>query len=160
MARIEVYQPIGKDKTPEGPHTHLLPDLLKTARTHSANIAVPDDHWPCLNLYPANPFFDGQGGAKPFDAAHHAAFQELMQAWAAPEYQTMKDAVCRAVEAGISPQRSVTPSSRLERLAARVAIRQLIALKDGDPTVAAWHALLEPGHARPAEDETEEHACE
>jgi hypothetical protein len=25
LGRIEIYQPIGKEKTPHGPHTHLLP---------------------------------------------------------------------------------------------------------------------------------------
>lgn len=41
IGRVEVYQKIGGPDTggvlPAGPHTHVLPKLLKTGRTHSAN---------------------------------------------------------------------------------------------------------------------------
>lgn len=57
LGRIEVYQPIGSSAkgvpTPEGPHTHVLPKLLKLKRTHARNAPVPDGMVPALNLYPA-----------------------------------------------------------------------------------------------------------
>ena len=38
LGRIEVYQPIPppSGKSPDGPHTHVLPKLLKSGRTHPA----------------------------------------------------------------------------------------------------------------------------
>lgn len=62
LGRIEIYQPIGSTAkgipTPEGPHTHVLPKLLRLNRTHARNAAnsgngVPDGMVPALNLYPA-----------------------------------------------------------------------------------------------------------
>ena len=43
LARIEVYQPIAPEggATPTGPHTHLLPRLLRPQQSHSANIRLP-----------------------------------------------------------------------------------------------------------------------
>ena len=56
LGRIEVYQEIGgehtNDKTPEGPHTHLLPDLLSMNLTHSAETPIKDGWVPCAFLYP------------------------------------------------------------------------------------------------------------
>jgi len=48
--RIEVYQgiPPTDGRSPEGPHTHVLPKLLKAERTHAANIPIPDGLVPCL----------------------------------------------------------------------------------------------------------------
>ncbi len=54
LGRIEVYQPIAKTSSPSGPHTHVLPELLKTGRTHAAGTPVPDGYLPCLSLYSAN----------------------------------------------------------------------------------------------------------
>ena len=54
LGRIEVYQPILKTSSPSGPHTHVLPELLKTGRTHAAGTPVPDGYLPCLSLYSAN----------------------------------------------------------------------------------------------------------
>lgn len=59
LGRIEVYQPIGGErtdgKTPEGPHTHLLPELLRSNNTHSAEVPIRDGWVPCAFLYPASP---------------------------------------------------------------------------------------------------------
>jgi hypothetical protein len=54
LGRIEVYQPIAKagGTTPEGPHTHLLPKLVKSGRTHSANALLPEGLVPCATFYP------------------------------------------------------------------------------------------------------------
>ena len=41
--RVEVYQPIppAGGRSPDGPHTHVLPKLLQHKRTHAATEAVP-----------------------------------------------------------------------------------------------------------------------
>lgn len=54
IARIEVYQAIAPEggKTPPGPHTHVLPNLLKTGRTHFNYVPVPPSTLPVLECYP------------------------------------------------------------------------------------------------------------
>lgn len=54
LGRIEVYQPIAPvgGKTPEGPHTHLLPKLVSRKRTHNANALLPAGLVPCATFYP------------------------------------------------------------------------------------------------------------
>jgi hypothetical protein len=56
MARIEVYQPIPSrshgERTPTGPHTHLLPRLL--GRGDASLDALPVDACPLLTVYPAS----------------------------------------------------------------------------------------------------------
>jgi hypothetical protein len=56
MARIEVYQPIPSrrrgERTPAGPHTHLLPALLGQADASLA--ALPAHARPLLTVYPAS----------------------------------------------------------------------------------------------------------
>ena len=71
LGRIEVYQPIPppSGKSPEGPHTHVLPKLLNSGRTHPATEPVPDGWIPCAHIYPPHPARDGLGEPKPFDAA-------------------------------------------------------------------------------------------
>ncbi len=58
LGRIEVLQQIGSTArgvpTPEGPHTHVLPKLLRLNRTHARNAPVPEGMVPALNLYPAH----------------------------------------------------------------------------------------------------------
>ena len=67
LGRIEVYQPIGgehtDDKTPDGPHTHLLPDLLSLNVTHSADTPIKKGWVPCAFLYPNNPVLADPGKA-------------------------------------------------------------------------------------------------
>jgi hypothetical protein len=50
LAEITVTQPIARTETPEGPHTHLLPDL-NDGSTHDPRIAVPEGWVPCLTLH-------------------------------------------------------------------------------------------------------------
>ncbi len=67
LGRIEVYQAIGgkhtDDKTPEGPHTHLLPELLGLNLTHSADVPIKDGWVPCAFLYPKSPVLSEAGEA-------------------------------------------------------------------------------------------------
>lgn len=53
LARIEVYQPIAATggTTPDGPHTHLLPDLLAARLTFAADEPIPAGWIPCAHLY-------------------------------------------------------------------------------------------------------------
>ena len=82
LGRIEVYQPIppASGRSPEGPHTHVLPKLLKNGRTHPATEPIPEGWVPCAHLYPPHPARDGSGEARPFDPARHDAFQSMIAA--------------------------------------------------------------------------------
>ena len=44
LGRVEVFQPIPPPdgKSPDGPHTHVLPGLLRHRRTHAATEPIPD----------------------------------------------------------------------------------------------------------------------
>ena len=70
LGRIEVYQRIAGagETTPEGPHTHLLPELLKTGRVHAADAPIPPGWIPCVNLYLGHPpaHGPGQGATHPY----------------------------------------------------------------------------------------------
>ena len=57
LGRIEVYQPIpaADGRSPDGPHTHVLPKLLKAGRTHAANIPIPQGLVPCLSIHLQKP---------------------------------------------------------------------------------------------------------
>ena len=145
FARLEVYQRIpGRDeRPPEGPHTHVLPELLRHQRTHPATAPIPDGWVPCLSLYPANPVFDALGHPRPFDRAAHAAFQALLGRFGDPVLGRLKEAVTEAVRADKAPDGFALPESRAARATVRVALRQL-AHTDGDcPMLAAWRQAFD-----------------
>ena len=80
-ARAEVTTPIPAPTgaTPPGPHTHLLPKLLATGRTHPAIDPIPTGWVPVTTVFPAHPLLDPGAVAIPFDGARHARFQELLR---------------------------------------------------------------------------------
>ena len=56
IARIEVYQQIAEpgETTPDGPHTHLLPELIMKGLAYDPAILIPGDMVPCLIAHPEN----------------------------------------------------------------------------------------------------------
>ena len=150
LARIEVYQPIAREggATPTGPHTHLLPRLLRPLQSHSANIRLPAGALPGLTLYPPHPAKDEAGVRKPFSDAEHDAFQAVFGRFADPQARAAKDAVVSALEQGEPPERK--PATRVGRQAARIALRQLRLAGIAGPVLEAWEQALEPPVARTA----------
>jgi hypothetical protein len=147
FARLEVYQRIpGRDeKPPEGPHTHVLPHLLRHQRTHPATAPIPAGWVPCLSLYPASPVYDALGRPRPFDRAAYDDFQALLRCFGDPELVGLKEAVTEAVRADRGPDTFALPASRTGRVAVRVALRQL-AHTDGErPVLAAWRQAFDRG---------------
>lgn len=145
LGRIEIYQPIGREHTPEGPHSHVLAKLLKGGRSHSANLPVPIGWMPALSLYPKNPV--GDGG--PFDRAAHARFQALFDRFGAPGAAAAKADLRRRILAGEAPSPGRTARNRTLRTAERIALRQFYHLHGDNPALGAWRAALEPGNRRP-----------
>jgi hypothetical protein len=150
LARIEVFQPIAPEggATPTGPHTHLLPRLLRPHQACSANIRLPAGAVPGLALYPPHPAKDDAGIPKPFADAEHAAFQSVFDRFADPEARAAKAAVVAAIAASSRPDRK--PATRIGRQAARIALRQLRLAGAGGPVLADWERALEPERLVPA----------
>src|SRR5690606_38368253 len=102
VGRVEVYSRLpsrlkGDTHSPEGPHTHVLPDLLKHRRTHAATVPIPEKFMPVMNIHPENPVTDKLGNLRPFDPAAHRAFQALIAAFAPPGWHSEKARIIDAV---------------------------------------------------------------
>ena len=157
LGRIEVYQPIPPPtgKSPEGPHTHVLPRLLKSGRTHPATEPVPEGLVPCAHLYPAHPARDGLGEARPFDAMRHHAFQQMMATCGDPETLAIKRRVVDAVLAG-EPPSAIAPD-RHGRASIRIALRQMRAEGHASATLGAWLASFDQAGSEEGDDEAAFH---
>jgi len=140
IGRAEVYQPIppADGKSPVGPHTHLLPKLLRSGRTHPATVPIPRDWAPCLHLYPAHPQKDGLGTTKPFNRAEYDEFQEALALFGDPELLELKRQVFDSVTRGDPPDSLVAPPGMFSRGVIRVALRQLHALNGSSPSLSQW----------------------
>ena len=129
LGRIEVYQPVppADGKSPEGPHTHVLPKLLASGRTHAATAPIPPGWVPCAHLFPPHPARDAMGRRRPFDRARHDAFQALWRAFGDPRAVALKDEILAALaasgEAGLPAL-----ASRADRAVGRVARCQAAAM--------------------------------
>ncbi|MCP1548814.1 DUF6925 family protein [Methylorubrum extorquens] len=120
IGRIEVYAPIpGPGETsPEGPHTHVLPELLRAGRTHAATTPIPDGFVPCGGMHPPHSYKDALGCRIPFDPARHAGFQALLERWGDPDLLSVKR--------GMTPSKAVSPRhARSARRAAEMQARLL-----------------------------------
>jgi hypothetical protein len=140
IGRIEVYQPIppASGKSPDGPHTHVLPKLLRSKRSHPATEPVPDGWVPCAHFYPSHPARDVIGEPRPFDDGLHQAFQRLMELRGLPESVALKNQVTRAVSEGQPPFVPETISDRAGRAGIRIALRQIKASGSSSRSLPAW----------------------
>ncbi|MEP7452277.1 hypothetical protein [Phyllobacterium sp. SB3] len=131
IGRVEVYQKIGGPDTggvsPAGPHTHVLPKLLKTGRTHSANTPIPDHLMPCGFLHPGNPVIGPLGEDTKFDWALHAQFERMFFSYGPEEAVAVKKRLIAALNEELPCENFEKPSSRAERAALRVGLRQQLA---------------------------------
>ncbi|MCP3408734.1 DUF6925 family protein [Bradyrhizobium sp. CCGB01] len=157
IGRAEVFQPIPPPggKSPDGPHTHVLPKLLAHRRTHAATEPLPDGWIPCAHLYPAHPLRDQLGRPHPFRPDQHAAFQALLERYGLPELTALKSNVIGAVAKGQGPETVTLPSDRTARAAVRVTVRQLAAAEPRAPLLLAWLAAYDRRDPTEAEDPME-----
>ncbi|AZO80374.1 MULTISPECIES: hypothetical protein [unclassified Bosea (in: a-proteobacteria)] len=125
--RCEVYQPIppADGRSPEGPHTHVLPQLLRNGRTHAATEPVPDGWVPFAHLVPAHPLKDAMARPRPWDGAAHEHFQALLAATGDPELTALKQEVLEAIRSGSDPAGFREPANKFARHTLRVTLRQL-----------------------------------
>jgi hypothetical protein len=155
LGRVEVFQPIppAHGKSPDGPHTHVLPNLLRHKRTHSATEPIPGGWIPCAHLYPAHPSKDPAGNVQPFNQERHEAFEDILRVFGDPKFLALKERVVAAVVSGDEPSAVKVTNGRFLRTHVRVALRQLKATHGDLPMLAAWMAA----HDRSTGDETEDH---
>jgi Family of unknown function (DUF6925) len=158
VGRIEVFQPIppADGKSPDGPHTHVLPKLLHHCRTHPATEPVPDGFIPCAHLYPAHPATDAPGQRRRFDRTRYDAFQKMLRDFGDPEFYAVKQRVVAAVAAGEDPSVIAIADGRFTRTNIRVALRQLKAADDVSPSLTKWLAAHERSDQHAAEDHARE----
>ena len=135
--RVEVYQPIppADGRSPEGPHTHLLPPLIAKDRPHSSNTPIPDGLQSALSMHPRSPWRTMLGERHPFDPATDAAFAPLLGRFGlAADRQVERDLL-----AALDGNDVAWPDGRRARHKARIVLRRLHAA--GDTRVARWRAL-------------------
>jgi hypothetical protein len=144
LGRIEVYQPIphASGKSPDGPHTHVLPKLLRSGRSHPATEPIPEGWVPCAHLYPPHPARDGLGNPRPFDAASHDSFQAMIGRFGHPEAVAIKRRIMAAIDAGEPP--SALAQDRHGRTTMRIALRQMKAAGRVSPALQAWIDDFDP----------------
>lgn len=125
--RCEVFQPIppADGKSPEGPHTHVLPQLLRSGRTHAATEPVPEGLVPFAHLVPAHPLKDAMARPRPWDGAAHERFQALLAATGDPELTVLKQRLLEAIHSGLDPAGFREPANKFARHTLRVTLRQL-----------------------------------
>jgi hypothetical protein len=152
--RIEVFQaiPPADGKSPEGPHTHVLPKLIIKRRTHSSNVPIPPGWYPALTLHPKPPWRSMAPSSKVYDAEADAGFAPLLDRFGCPSDREVRAAVTAAVKAGRTVHDFAWPSSRHARIAARVTLRRLAVAEI--PASASWRAVRD--HLQNAEDVGEE----
>lgn len=138
--RVEVFTPIPPPdgRSPDGPHTHLLPHLLARGRTHASTVPIPDGLLPVAHLYPAHPLFGPLGQPHPFDAAADAAFAELLDEFGAPELVELERDVAAAVRAGDGPDAVTVPPTPQSRATVAVTLRRLAQTEPGLPALSRW----------------------
>jgi hypothetical protein len=161
LGRLEVYQPIPPPdgKSPEGPHTHILPKLLRHKRTHTATEALPAGWIPCAHFYPPHPMRNAHGEPPPFHLGRHAGFQTLLSRYGAAQLVDLKSRVLAGVAAGNAPSSIDIPADRFARAAVRVALRQLRAADPAAQALPAWLSAHDRSDPDEPNDAAGDHPC-
>jgi len=161
LGRIEVATPIAHEdgETATGPHTHVLPELLATGRTHAATVPIPDGYLPCMNLFPPNPARDERGEARSFDEGDHRVFQAILAEYGDPAANAIKQQVIESIAAGHGPGDILSSESRplnlplnlslnrIERTALRVTLRQVRYTTGHNPVLDDWLTMFETNNS-------------
>ena len=143
--RVEVFTPIPPPDgtSPEGPHTHLLPALLASRRSHPRTDPIPPGWLPAAYVVPAHPTADLLGRKVPFDRDRYDRFQELLRRYGDPAAVAAKSGVIRAVLAGDPPPPDCPALPRATRRAATLALRQLAHLSPDPVLLRRWAQALD-----------------
>jgi hypothetical protein len=145
-ACIKVYSdiPAIDEKNPLGPHTHLSIKLLQHNQTQAATIPLPENYVPVFAFYPPNPIRDGTGSIRAFDAKAFDHFQGLLRSYQSKPLARVKQMFRHAMKKGCRPDECALPSTKAERTALRVAIRQHYQSHGPSVLLSKWSAIYEP----------------
>lgn len=147
IGRIEVFQKIGGPDTggvsPPGPHTHVLAQLLRSKRSHSANLPIPAGLVPVAGLHPESPVMDPMGADRDFDAGAFDRFQAMLADWGDAARLRLKAQVWAALAAGEGPEGFSVPDDRHARAALRIALRQAARRGDHAAGLDGWRAAFD-----------------
>jgi hypothetical protein len=140
LCRIEVYQriPTHGEVSPLGPHTHVLPKLLKQRRTHAATEPMPDGMVPCAHVYPWHPADVALGQKPSFHAGQHRYLQDVLRSFGDQRAVSIKDEVISQVKAERDPPLVSLATTRIDRANVRIALRQLKAANCKSRTILDW----------------------
>jgi len=119
VGRIEVYQKISRVRTPRGPHTHLLLELLKDKRTHSQKLALPPNAMPVFSFHPQRISRLSPQGTKSCQQ-----FDRILKSFGNRDYFNAKIQMIRALRSGTLPFKLLSKSSSIEKTALRIALIQ------------------------------------
>lgn len=138
--RVEVFAPIPPPdgRSPDGPHTHLLPHLFGRGRTHAATVPIPEGLVPVAHLHPAHPLYGPLGRPHPFDHDADAAFAALLDECGAPELVALERDVVAAVRGGDGPDAVTAPPTPQARATVAVTLRRLAQTEPGLPALSRW----------------------
>lgn len=141
LARIEVNQPIAQPQgqSPEGPHTHLLPELL--GKDEPDTSAAPQGWIAQAVAYPAHPMGDALGRRKPFCIGEFQAFQQWLAKFGDPGHLLLKQTVTEAVRQDQSPY--AFSIDETHRDSVRIALRQLRCLDGESEALKRWCVQFE-----------------
>ena len=159
--RAEVFQPIPPPdgQSPEGPHTHVLPKLLRSGRTHAATTPLPDGLVPCAHLFPPHPARDPLGRRKAFDAADHARFEEIAVRFGRRDLMELKFGAAAELRNGAAPESFAVPDDKHARAQMKVLLRQLRTAGDRSPKLERWISVFDRARdEEPDEDEQPVHS--
>ncbi|MEM8775588.1 MAG: hypothetical protein AAGF53_11185, partial [Pseudomonadota bacterium] len=149
LGRVEVYQMIGGPdtggKSPEGPHTHVLPQLIRVKRTHATSTPIPKGWTPCCGFHPKSPVMGRLGEDKDFDAVAFNAFQSLLSEWGPDDYMRQKQDVWLALGQSLEPNEWQAPVTTIARAGLRNAIRQWRRRKGDSDLLLAWAQKFDTG---------------
>jgi len=151
LARIEVETPIPTDVSPDGPHTHLLPERLEPDAASGGGAPLPPGRVAGLELYPLNPLSDRLGRPRTFSPDAHRAFVRLLGAWGDRAYLEAKRRVLDALGRGLDPEAFDPDPTPAARDALRVALRQAPHLGLDRERVARWRRAFDPDDSPPGE---------
>ena len=159
---IEVSQkiPDSKSITPTGPHTHVLPALLKQNLDHASNIPIPDGWTVVAAFYPAHPVRNKDGSLKAFDQIAFKAFQELIDNHAPVELAEAKHEAWQLLRRSVPPNINLMPKTRHARTAFRVALRQWEHLHTGTINSNNWRKVCDPTRSKKVIDLRPPHGAE
>lgn len=83
--------PLTEKEELEGPHTHLLPPIIKSKKHFE--VPVPEDMVPIIQTDPFGSVIDGNGDFHAWNGFENDSFQMFLQKYGSPQYVTLKNEI-------------------------------------------------------------------